>query len=76
MKELNQAATYVNMALLAEEVRIQKALLELGYYAYRIQFQPMNSANGKPHLYIEARGGGKGDQELINRSEELIKSIV
>ena len=76
MEELNQAATKVNRALLAEEVRIQRALLELGYYAYRIQFQPMNSANEKPSLHIEARSGGKGDDELINRSEELIKSIV
>jgi hypothetical protein len=53
-----------NKALLAEKARIQRALLELGYFAYRIRFQPCGSGAS---LEIEARPGSVADEEIILR---------
>ena len=60
-----ETAIEANKAILAEEARIQCALLQLGYFAYSVKFQPMNANDGKPNLTIEARGGDDGDEELI-----------
>ena len=68
-------AKEVNKVILAEEIRIQRALLQLGYFAFRIQFHAMGP-NGKPDLYIEARGSGKGDEELIGLSEGERKRLL
>jgi len=59
-------AEKANRAIMIEEARIQRALLELGYYAYRIQFQPND---GAASLRIEARPGCKGDEDLIFRNQ-------
>jgi hypothetical protein len=56
------AAEKTNKAISAEEVRIQRALLELGYFAYQIQFQACSNA---PTLTLRARPACKGDEELI-----------
>jgi hypothetical protein len=54
-------------ALGAEEKRIQQALFNIGYFAYRVQFQRFNDRIA-PTLNIEARGIQGGDHELIDNA--------
>jgi len=53
------------VACLSEELKkICLALRELGYFAYKVDFQP--TGDTAPHLYIEARAWHTGDEELIS----------
>jgi hypothetical protein len=55
------------IALADEERRIKEALRDVGYYAYKIRFQPQG-INSVPDFSLEAREWCDGDEKLINRS--------
>jgi len=63
MKEAEKA----NRAILNEGARIQRALLELGYFAYSVKFLPFNADGAGASITIEARTGYESDEKLIWR---------
>jgi len=69
-------AKEVNKVILAEEIRIQRALLKLGYYAFSIRFQSPGVSSTAPSLWLEARPAVKGDEELIGLSKSEQERLI